>query len=195
MTVAIVTDAANYISSVVPVESFAMSEDVRYPVGKWRDQPAADAATLIGQIAAAPANLVAAVTGLTDAQLDTPYREGGWTSRQIVHHIADSHMNAYVRFKLGVTEDNPAIKPYNEKLWAETADGKTAPVAVSLTLVDNVHTRMVQFLRSLDPPMFSRKVMHPENGPMSLSDLLQLYAWHGRHHTAHITGLRQSKGW
>jgi uncharacterized damage-inducible protein DinB len=151
--------------------------------------------TLIDQIAAAPANLAAAVKGLNDSQLDTPYREGGWTPRQIVHHIADSHVNAYIRFKLGATEDNPTIKPYNEKLWAETIDGKTAPIAVSLSLLDNVHTRLVQFLRSLDGKALTRMVMHPDNGPMSLNDLLTLYAWHGRHHTAHITGLRSKNGW
>jgi uncharacterized damage-inducible protein DinB len=172
-----------------------MTDDLRYPIGKWKAQPPADAATLIGQIAAAPANVAAAVKGLTDAQLDTPYRDGGWTPRQIVHHVADSHMNAYVRFKLGVTEENPTVKPYNEKLWAETVDGRTAPVAVSLSLIDNVHNRMVQFLRSLDANALARKVVHPENGPMSLNDLLALYAWHGRHHTAHITGLRQRQGW
>ena len=172
-----------------------MSADPRYPLGKWREQPAADAGTLIDQIASAPANLAAAVKGLSDAQLDTPYREGGWTPRQIVHHIADSHMNAYVRFKLGVTEDSPTVKPYNEKLWAETVDGKTAPVAVSLTLLENIHDRLVRFLRSLDANALARKVMHPENGPMTLNDLLTLYAWHGRHHTAHITGLRQKNGW
>jgi uncharacterized damage-inducible protein DinB len=172
-----------------------MSHDPRYPLGKWREQPAADPATLIDQIAAAPANLAAAVKGLNDAQLDTPYREGGWTPRQIVHHVADSHMNAYIRFKLGATEDNPTVKPYNEKLWAETIDGKTLPVSVSLALVENIHTRMVHFLRSLDAPALERSVMHPENGPMKMTDLLSLYAWHGRHHTAHITGLRQRQGW
>ena len=172
-----------------------MSNDPRYPIGKWKEQPRADAATMIGQIAAAPANLAAAVKGLTDSQLDTPYRDGGWTPRQIVHHIADSHMNAYIRFKLGVTEDNPTVKPYAEKLWAETIDGKTAPITVSMPVIEGVHTRWVQFLRSLDSGSLGRMVMHPENGPMSLTDLLSMYAWHGRHHTAHITGLRQRQNW
>ena len=172
-----------------------MSNDPRYPVGKWKEQPPAEAATLIEQIAAAPANLAAAVKGLTDAQLDTPYRDGGWTPRQIVHHIADSHMNAYIRFKLGMTEDNPTVKPYDEKLWAETIDGRTAPLAASLPVIDGVHARWVQFLRTLDAAALARTVMHPENGPMTLKDLLNLYAWHGRHHTAHITGLRQGRGW
>jgi len=172
-----------------------MSNDPRYPIGKWKEQPPTEAAQLIDQIAAAPASLAAAVKGLTEQQLDTPYRDGGWTPRQIVHHIADSHMNAYIRFKLGMTEDNPTVKPYNEKLWAETIDGKTAPVAVSLSLVENVHARWVHFLRTLDSTALARKVMHPENGPMALTDLLNLYAWHGRHHTAHIAGLRQQNGW
>ena len=175
-----------------------MTEDLRYPIGKWPRNPAADASTcapMIQQIAAAPAALAAAVKGLTDAQLDTPYRDGGWTPRQIVHHIADSHMNAYIRFKLCMTEDQPTVKPYNEKLWAETIDGKTAPIAVSLPLIDMLHNRWVQFLRSIDPGAYGRTVVHPENGPMSLIEMLQLYSWHGRHHTAHITGLRQRMGW
>ncbi len=172
-----------------------MPNDLRYPVGTWKEQPSLDAAALINQIAAVPAHLAAAVKGLTDAQLDTPYREGGWTPRQIVHHIADSHMNAYIRCKLAVTEDNPTIKPYNEKLWAETIDSRTAKVDVSLALIDSLHNRWVQFLRSLDSPSLERRVVHPENGPMTLNDLLRLYAWHGRHHTAHITGLREGRGW
>lgn len=175
-----------------------MTEDIRYPVGKWVRQPHVDAsmcATMIQQIADTPAALAEAVKGLTDAQLDTPYREGGWTPRQIVHHIADSHMNAYIRFKLGITEDNPTIKPYDEKSWAETVDGKGASLNLSLPLIEGLHRRWVQFLRSLDGKAFTRTINHPERGPMTLTDLLQLYAWHGRHHTAHITGLRQRMGW
>ena len=175
-----------------------MPEDIRYPVGKWIRQPSVDAATcatLIEQVASAPAALAAAVKGLNDTQLDTPYRAGGWTPRQIVHHIADSHMNAYVRFKLGVTEDNPTIKPYDEKTWAQTVDGRTAPIEDSLPVIEGVHKRWVQFLRSLDSAALSRTIMHPERGSMALTDLLQLYAWHGRHHTAHITGLREMRGW
>jgi uncharacterized damage-inducible protein DinB len=175
-----------------------MNEDIRYPVGKWVRLPSVDAdgcAALIQQIAVAPAAIAAAVKGLTDAQLDTPYRPEGWAPRQIVHHVADSHMNAYIRFKLGVTENDPTIKPYDEKLWAETVDGKSAPVDSSLAVIDGIHRRWVQFLRSLDGRAFARTVHHPERGPMTLLDLLQLYAWHGRHHTAHITGLRQRMGW
>ena len=175
-----------------------MSEDPRYPIGKWTRQAVVDAdacATMIQQIATTPAELAAAVKGLDDRQLDTPYREGGWTPRQIVHHIADSHLNAYTRFKLGVTEDNPTIKPYDEKLWSETVDARSAPVDVSLAIIEGLHRRWVQFLRSLDGRAFARTVQHPERGPMTLTDLLQLYAWHGRHHTAHITGLRERQGW
>jgi len=175
-----------------------MNADLRYPVGKWVKQPsvsAAECAAMIQDIASAPAALASAVKGLTDAQLDTPYRDGGWTPRQIVHHVADSHMNAYIRFKLGMTEDNPTIKPYDEKTWAETLDGRTAPVDMSLPMIDSLHRRWVQFMTSIDQADMARTVMHPERGPMKLSDLLQLYSWHGRHHTAHITGLRQRMGW
>ena len=175
-----------------------MTEDLRYPIGKWQRQPAIDAAErarLIDAIAATPASLRAAVRGLSDGQLDTPYRDGGWTPRQIVHHVADSHMNAYIRFKLGVTENRPAIKTYEESLWAETIDGRTAPVDVSLAIIDNVHLRWVQFLRSIDDADYARALQHPEYGAMTLDDLLQLYGWHGRHHTTHITRLRERKAW
>jgi len=175
-----------------------MNDDLRYPTGKWVRQPSLDAgahAAMIQEIASVPSALAAAVKGLTDAQLDTPYRDGGWTPRQIVHHIADSHMNAYIRFKLGMTEENPTIKPYDEKKWAETTDGKGAPADLSLAVIDGVHRRWVQYMKSFDAGAFSRTIVHPERGPMTLSDLLQLYAWHGKHHTAHITGLRQRMGW
>ncbi len=175
-----------------------MTDDLRYPVGKWTREPVVDAdmcATLIQQIADVPAALAAAVQGLRDTQLDTPYRPGGWTPRQIVHHLADSHMNAYIRFKLGITEDNPIVKPYDEKAWAETVDGRRAPLDASLPVVDGVHRRWVQFLRSLDGAAFDRTIHHPEHGPMTLKDLLQIYAWHGRHHVAHITAQRARMGW
>jgi uncharacterized damage-inducible protein DinB len=174
------------------------TDDLRYPIGKWRRQPTIDAAAraaLIDAIAAAPQGLREAVRGLTDRQLDTPYRDGGWTPRQIVHHVADSHMNAYIRFKLGLTEDGPTIKTYEESAWAETVDGRTAPIEISLALIDNLHQRWVQFLRSMDEAAFARAVRHPDHGLMKLDDLLQLYGWHGRHHTAHITALRQRQGW
>jgi uncharacterized damage-inducible protein DinB len=175
-----------------------VADDLRYPIGKWQRQETIDAATraaLIDAIAAAPAALAAAVKGLSDAQLDTPYREGGWTPRQIVHHLADSHMNAYTRFKLGVTEERPTIKTYEESAWAETVDGRSAPIALSLAILDNLHVRWVQFLRSLDERSFARVLQHPEIGLMTLDHLLQLYGWHGRHHTAHITALKARNNW
>ena len=176
----------------------AMSEDLRYPVGKWVKQPVAgDAARaeLIQHVADLPERLKAAVAGLSDVQLDTPYRPDGWTPRQIVHHIADSHMNAYIRFKLGVTEANPTIKPYDEQTWAETSDGKSAPLSLSLPLIEGLHQRWVTFLRSLEPSAFARTIQHPERGAMTLDELLGLYAWHSRHHTAHITEMRKRNQW
>ena len=172
--------------------------DLRYPVGKWSPAPAIDEDTrrrLIAEIEALPSQLTAAVKGLDDGKLDTPYRAEGWTPRQIVNHVMDSHLNAYIRFKLGITEDNPTIKPYNEQTWAETEDGRTAAVSVALPVIDGLHRRWVQFLRSLAPAAFARTLVHPERGSMTLDDLLQLYAWHGRHHTAHITELRTRQGW
>jgi uncharacterized damage-inducible protein DinB len=172
--------------------------DLRYPVGKWSPAPAIDADTrrkLIADIDALPRQLAAAVEGLDDGRLDTPYRPEGWTPRQIVNHVMDSHLNAYIRFKLAVTEDNPTIKPYDEKTWAETIDGRTTAVSVTLPVIDGLHQRWVQFLRSLEPSAFARTLVHPERGSMTLDTLLQLYAWHGRHHTAHITELRKRQGW
>ena len=175
-----------------------MNDDLRYPTGKWTKIPNLDAAgraAMLAKIAAVPAALATAVSGLDDAQLDTPYRPEGWTPRQIVHHLADSHMNAFVRFKLGVSEDNPTIRPYDEKTWAETPDSRQAPIGLSLSILRGLHARWVQLLESLDAPEFDRLIMHPENGPMSLGDLLQMYAWHGRHHTTQIAQLRQRQGW
>lgn len=174
-----------------------MTEDIRYPVGTWNRESNLDAAgraACIDDIAAMPRALSAAVNGLTEAQLDTPYRDGGWSPRQITHHLADSHMNAYTRFKLGLTESNPTIKPYDENAWAETADNKT-PVALSLGIVDGVHQRMVALLRSLAPDQFARTIQHPERGPMTLDALLGLYAWHCRHHVAQITAQRARNSW
>ena len=177
-----------------------MSEtnDLRYPVGKWPRGPVADSAAraaLIQQLVDLPKAITEAVKGLDDTQLDTPYRPEGWTPRQIVHHVADSHMNAYIRFKLGMTEDNPTIKPYKQDKWAETVDSRTAPLSVSLPVLVGVHDRLVRFLQSLDENAFSRTIFHPENGPMTLDELLGLYAWHSRHHTAHITELRRRNNW
>lgn len=175
-----------------------MSTDLRYPIGKWTRTPNLDAAgraAAIAAIAAVPTALRTALAGLSDAQLDTPYREGGWCPRQIAHHIADSHMNAFTRFKLGLTEDAPTIKPYNEVKWAETADVRTVPVEVSLAIVDGVHRRLVTLLNSLDAQAFTRTIVHPENGTLTLTELLGLYAWHGRHHVTQIADMRTRLGW
>lgn len=172
--------------------------DLSYPIGKfaWEGPTgAADRARRIEAIAAAPAALRAAVAELTDAQLDTPYRPDGWTVRQVVHHVPDSHVNAYVRFKLAVTEDAPTIKPYDEAAWAELADVKTVPVATSLALLAAVHERWVAFLRSLGEAEWARTFKHPELGVVPLEKNLALYAWHGRHHVAHVTALRERMGW
>ena len=172
-------------------------DELRYPTGKWIKVPNLDAAgrsAMIDGIANVPASLGAAVKGLTDAQLDTPYREGGWSTRQIVHHLADSHMNAFIRVKLGVTEENPTIKPYDEATWAKTVDSQL-PVALSLSILEGLHARWTHLMRSLDDGAFDRMIFHPERGPMSLGDVLQLYAWHGRHHTTQITQLRERMGW
>ena len=172
--------------------------DLRYPTGKLSydaDLTAQKRASLIDRIASTPPALRAAVQGLTDAQLDTPYRPGGWSVRQVVHHVPDSHVNAYIRFKLALTEENPTIKPYREAEWANLADTPLTPVDTSLSLLEAVHHRWVILLKSMGDGDFARPLIHPENGPMTLDALLSMYAWHGRHHTAHITGLRQRQGW
>lgn len=172
--------------------------DPRYPVGKFTRDPdvsAAKRAAWIDQIAETPDRLAAAVQGLTDAQLDTPYRDGGWTVRQVVHHVPDSHMNAYIRCKLAVTEDNPPVKTYDEAAWAEQADARMMPIAMSMAILRAVHERWVAWLRTLETDAFARTAQHPEWGRMRVDDFLQLYAWHGRHHTAHVTELRKRLGW
>lgn len=172
--------------------------DLRYPIGQPELVPRLEAARrgeLVTQVADAPARLAAAVAGLTPAQLDTPYRPGGWTVRQVVHHVSDSHLNAYVRFRLALTEDEPLVKTYQEARWAELADARAASPEVSLALLDALHRRWVMLLESLAPEDFARTLRHPELGPMTLDQLLCLYAWHGRHHAAHITGLREREGW
>jgi len=137
----------------------------------------------------------AAVAGLTPERFDTPYRPGGWTVRQVVHHVPDSHMNAYVRFKLALTENEPTIKPYEEAAWAELADSASTPADVSLTLLETLHDRWVRLLRSMTEADFARKFRHPQLGVVPLDKNLALYAWHGKHHVAHITSLRQRMGW
>lgn len=173
-------------------------DDLRYPVGKFKyDGPPSEnqKKAFLNDIAATPANLRAAVKGLSEAQLDTPYRPGGWTVRQVVHHVPDSHMNSYMRFKLALTEDEPTIKPYAEDKWAELADTKATPIEVSLTLLDSLHDRWVRLLRSLASDDWKKTFRHPELGAMTLEKTLALYAWHGKHHVAHITELRQQKSW
>jgi uncharacterized damage-inducible protein DinB len=171
--------------------------DPRYPIGKLEmpnEVTPARRQQAIDEIAAAPAKLRAAVKGLNDAQLDTPYRDGGWTVRQVVHHVPDSHMNAYIRLRLALTEDKPTIKPYEEARWAELADAKL-PIEVSQTLLDSVHVRWDRVWRSLKPEHFARLLIHPDYGERTVDWLLFLYAWHGKHHTAHIAELRKQKGW
>ena len=172
--------------------------DLRYPVGRVSFDPEVTQgkrAAWIRQIADTPSALRAALSGLTEPQLNTPYRPDGWTVRQVAHHVPESHMNAYTRFKLALTEDNPTIKPYDEAAWALTADTAQTPVEVSLTLLEALHHRWVLLLESLGEQDFARPLYHPDNGPMTLDRLLQLYAWHGRHHVAHITELRRRQGW
>lgn len=172
--------------------------DLRYPIGKFHfagPLTAQQKQAALDDIATAPASLRAAVKGLCEAQLDTPYRPGGWTVRQVVHHVPDSHLNSYVRFKLALTEDEPTIKPYAEDRWAELNDTKATPVEVSLTMLDALHDRWVRLLRSLSSEEWKRTFRHPELGAMTLEKTLALYAWHGRHHVCHITSLRDREGW
>jgi|SRR5271157_417661 len=172
--------------------------DLRYPIGKFNyDGPLTEEKRqrLVGDIAQAPANLRSAVKGLSEAQLDTPYRPGGWTVRQVVHHVPDSHMNAFIRFKLALTEDEPTIKPYAEDRWAQLDDVAATPIETSLCLLECLHQRWMKLLRSLSAEQWTRTFRHPEIGVMTLEKNLALYAWHGRHHVAHITSLRERSGW
>jgi uncharacterized damage-inducible protein DinB len=172
--------------------------DLRYPLGEFNysgEQTAEERRRAIDEIEATPVRLRAAVQGLSPQQLDTPYRPGGWTVRQVVHHVPDSHLNAYTRFKLALTEDEPTIKPYDEARWAELADVRTAPLGVSFRLLEALHQRWVLLLRSLRPEDFRRTLRHPERGVMNLDQTLCYYAWHGRHHVAHISSLRERMGW
>ncbi len=175
-----------------------MTADLAYPTGKF-SKPTEFTPELrarwIAAIASTPAEFRAAVSGLNDEQLDTPYRPGGWTVRQVVHHVPDSHVNAYVRFKLALTEDVPTVKPYDEAAWALLEDTKSTPVDTSLTFLDVVHDRWLRIIRSLDASAFERRYRHPDTGNHSLDYMLAMYAWHGRHHTAHVTGLRERMGW
>jgi hypothetical protein len=172
--------------------------DLQYPIGKLERKTLltdVERRGLIQHIADAPASMRKAVAGLSTGQLDTPYRPDGWTVRQVVHHVADSHMNAYIRMKLALTESQPTIKAYNEKLWAELHDVKNVPVEASLTLLESLHGRWVAFLFSLSPDGFARTLIHPVQGVLTVDSLVNLYGWHGRHHVAHITSLRDRMGW
>jgi hypothetical protein len=172
--------------------------DLQYPIGRLERKAVltdVERRRSVEQVAETPANMKKATVGLSADQLDTPYRLGGWTVRQVVHHVADSHMNAYIRMKLALTESHPTIKVYNEKLWAELYDVQAVPVEVSLTLLESLHGRWVAFLHSLSPGDFARTLVHPEQGVITVDFLLNLYGWHGRHHVAHITSLRDRMGW
>src|SRR5579862_8587077 len=175
-----------------------METSLQYPVGTFqRPEKLTDDQRMacIRTISETPAKLRAAVNGLNDAQLETPYRPGGWTVRQVVHHLPDSHLNSYVRFRLALTEVEPIIKPYDESRWAELTDARTAPVEISLAFIESLHRRWMVLLHSLTPADFARQFRHPELGVVSLDRNLALYAWHGRHHVAHITSLRERMGW
>jgi hypothetical protein len=168
----------------------------RYPIGTFTFPPTTTEAqrlVWIAEIAEAPAKLRAAVAGLTPAQLDTPYRDGGWTVRQVVHHIPESHMNAYIRFKLALTEDQPTVKTYDEAAWANLADIQSTPVETSLKLLEALHDRWVLVLRMLDDAAFARTFRHPELGLVRLDQNLALYAWHGKHHVAHVLSVRSAQ--
>jgi len=173
--------------------------DPRYPVGKL-EIPAnitpALRMQMLDEIAATPAKFRAAFKGLSESQLDTPYREGGWTLRQVAHHVPDSHLNAYCRLKFALTENKPTIKPYDESLWANLADTRETPVETSLVLLESLHARWDRLWRSLKTEDFARPLIHPDYPDLKNIDwLLCVYSWHGRHHTAHVTNLRQQKGW
>lgn len=170
-------------------------EALRYPIGHFHaDAVITTRAEQIETIRRLPARLREAVHDLTGSQFDTPYREGGWTVRQLVHHIADSHANAYIRLKLALTETNPTIKPYDEAAWAALPDSRL-PIELSLGIVDGIHARMTALLKSLSEDDFQKTFLHPERGPMTVAGLLAHYEWHALHHTAHITGLRKRMGW
>lgn len=197
MTAPSSTPAGAAAGSAAAVHS-GTDADLRYPIGRLQLPGQFDAAwrrEAIAVIAETPGRLAEAVAGWDDSRLDTPYRPGGWTVRQLVHHVADSHVNAYVRFKLALTEPSPAIKGYDEAAWAELADTQRVPIDVSLTLLAMVHTRWVALLESMTEAAFHRTLVHPENGVRSLDQMLATYAWHGPHHVAHVTRLAAREEW
>ena len=176
--------------------------DLRYPIGNFEwippeneEQGAKRRLHYVDVLAKLPSQMRAAVSGLSAGQLDTPYRPEGWTVRQVVHHVPESHMNAYVRFKLALTEDNPTIKPYDEAAWARLPDVAVTPIEVSLQLLTALHARWVDTVHWMRPSDFARTLFHPERGTLTLDQMLAMYAWHSAHHTAHITSLRQRMGW
>lgn len=177
--------------------------DLRYPVGQFEwvpvaseDEAAKRREQAIQKIASLPGSLRSAVAGFTDAQLDTPYRSEGWTVRQVIHHIADSHMNAYTRFKLALTEDNPTIKPYDQDGWANLPDTAQTPISVSLSMIDALHTRWTVLLRAMSAEQWKRGFVHPEmNAMVPLDKAIAMYAWHSEHHLGHITSLRKRNNW
>jgi uncharacterized damage-inducible protein DinB len=172
--------------------------DLRFPIGRFKmeeDVTEEQRRHLIDDIAEAPARLRAAVSGLSPEQLDTPYREGGWTVRQVVHHVSDSHLNSYIRFRLALTEEEPVIKTYHEDKWAELYDARTAPIELSLALLESLHERWGLLLKSLTEAEWARTFRHPDMGVVPLARNVGLYAWHGKHHVAHITSLRERMGW
>lgn len=175
-----------------------MSDDLRYPIGQFSFDPASAATARDGWIRDLedlPAEVERAVASLNDQQLDTPYRPGGWSVRQVVHHLADSHMVAYIRIRLGLTEDSPALKGYDEKLFAELSDASTAPVDLSIAILKGAQARWARLLRSLTPEGFQRTMMHPVSGAGTIEKYTALYAWHGKHHVAQIQALRKRSGW
>ena len=175
-----------------------MSEDLRYPIGKFQFTDSvsdADLKRMIDEIANTPSRLYEAASILDRERLRTPYRPGGWTLEQVIHHLPDSHLNSYIRFKLAVTEDEPTIKGYDEAAWAELPDAREGNVTASLELLDALHSRWTFFLRSLGPGELARTFTHSELGSVTLAQNIALYAWHGRHHVAHITSLCKREGW
>lgn len=180
------------------------TDDLRYPIGKVEDQPLSTKdgydekvkAAFLLDIQLCPSMLEQAISNLDEHQLNVPYREGGWTTKQVIHHVADSHMNAYIRFKLALTEENPVIKPYDEAAWAELSDTINLPINISLTLLHALHTRWVEMMKNMTEEDWQRTIFHPEQKrTITLWDMLGTYAWHGKHHAAHITALRERMGW
>jgi uncharacterized damage-inducible protein DinB len=175
-----------------------MSTDLRYPIGKHQMVPFSqeEKEARLADILFLPRMLEYAVLNLNDDQIQTPYREGGWTVNQVIHHVADSHMNAFIRFKLGLTEDNPTIKPYIQSAWGETADVTAVPVNLSITLLHSLHHRWYELLKTISDEQWERTIYHPEQErKITLWELLLIYAWHGKHHAAHVTNLREQMGW